>query len=96
MRRQLQLWGGASRADLVCQRADGSGWVVIELKRRVANEAVLDQLDRYLDAMRAELAEPGETVEGLIVADGTTNALRARLATRSDVDYLNLESLGFR
>lgn len=68
---------------------------MIEVKRGVAGAPVLDQIDRYLDAVRAELAGLGETVEGVIVSDGSEATLRARLADRYDVQHVNLALLGY-
>jgi hypothetical protein len=92
---QIRLDGGASVPDLICRRSVGTGWVVIELKRGAAGAPVLDQIDRYLDAVRVELARPGETVEGVIGSDGSRAALRARLAQRPDVQHVNLALLGY-
>jgi hypothetical protein len=79
---QFRLGKGVSIADLICRRQPAGGVVVIEIKRGVAGVEVLDQLDRYIDAARTEVAQDRETVEGLIISDGATAALRARLATR--------------
>jgi RecB family endonuclease NucS len=43
-------------------------YVVIELKRGLPSDRVVGQIARYMGWARSTLAQPGQPVEGLIVA----------------------------
>jgi hypothetical protein len=83
--------GGHARVDLACRR-DG-GWLLVEVRRGGAGTRALAQLDRSLDLARAELTNPDETVEGLLVAERATPGLADALATRADVRFTDIASL---
>ena len=54
--------------DLLAVSKDGSRLLVIELKRGRAGDKVVGQILRYMSFVQAECAEPGQKVEGAIVA----------------------------
>ena len=56
------------RIDLLARHRREQRWLVIELKRRASSDQVVGQVLRYIGWIEAHMAEPGETVEGLIVA----------------------------
>jgi hypothetical protein len=78
--RPLELWETAAgeeghqlatpigRLDFLCRDTATNALVVVELKRGRPSDRVVGQAARYMGWVRAELAEEGQAVEGLIVA----------------------------
>ena len=58
----------AGSIDLLAISHDRSRILVIELKRGRASDVVVGQTLRYMGFIREQLAEPGQTVEGAIIA----------------------------
>ena len=56
------------RIDLLARHRREPRWLVIELKRHGTSDQVVGQILRYVGWIRSHHAEPGESVEGLIVA----------------------------
>jgi RecB family endonuclease NucS len=56
------------RLDFLCHDTATNALVVVELKRGRPSDRVVGQAARYMGWVRAELAEEGQPVEGLIVA----------------------------
>jgi hypothetical protein len=56
------------RIDLLARHRREPRWLVIELKRQGSSDQVVGQVLRYIGWIKAHQAEPGESVEGLIVA----------------------------
>lgn len=56
------------RIDLLARHHSEPRWLVIELKRQASSDQVVGQVMRYIGWIKAHHADPGETVEGLIVA----------------------------
>jgi hypothetical protein len=84
--RQVRM-GPAGRADVVLGMPDGS--VVIEVKRGVANDAALAQVDRYLEHLRAT----GRRALGVLATYGTTRTAREAIWQRDDIAFLPLSRL---
>jgi Endonuclease NucS len=63
-----QLATPVGRLDFLCRDTATGALVVIELKRGRPSDRVVGQTARYMGWVRAELADPGQRVEGLIVA----------------------------
>jgi endonuclease NucS-like protein len=55
-------------ADILAVSHDGARLLVIELKRGRASDVVVGQILRYMGFVQSELAEPRQTVEGVIIA----------------------------
>ncbi len=62
--------------DLLARHKTDARWLVIELKRGQTSDATLGQVLRYMGAVRRELADEGDAVEGLIIAYAATDKLR--------------------
>lgn len=56
----------AGEIDILCRDSNNT-LVVIELKREKAPDEVVTQTDRYINWVRSHLAQPGESVKGLII-----------------------------
>jgi hypothetical protein len=86
--RHLQIWKsptgvsghqynipGIGRLDFLCIDTTTNALVVLELKRGRPSDKVVGQIARYMGWVRTNLADAGQTVEGLIVAHETNLAL---------------------
>jgi hypothetical protein len=75
----------AGEIDILCQDAEGD-FVVIELKRGKAPDRVVAQVDRYMEWVERNLAQPDHKVRGLIIALSADQHLSHILARRSNID----------
>lgn len=58
----------AGPIDILARSNDGGRILVVELKRGRANDVVVGQILRYMGYIKEQVAEPGQTVEGAIIA----------------------------
>jgi hypothetical protein len=72
--------------DLLARHKTDDRWLVIELKRGQTGDQTVGQVLRYMGAVRRELAEDGDTVEGLIIAHGSNDKLRYAAAEVPSID----------
>lgn len=56
------------RIDLLARHRREARWLVIELKRDKSSDVVVGQILRYIGWIQAHHAQPGESVEGLVIA----------------------------
>jgi hypothetical protein len=56
------------RIDILARHRQEKKWLVVELKRSDASDAVVGQTLRYIGWVQEHLAEPGDSVHGLIIA----------------------------
>jgi hypothetical protein len=63
-------------------------FVVIELKRGKAPDIVVTQLTRYINWVKENLANDGQTVRRLIIAKTFDKRLWYTLTSRDDIDLL--------
>jgi restriction system protein len=68
------------RLDFLCIDQVTDALVVVELKRGRPSDTVVGQIARYMGYVRSQLAMPGQSVEGLIVAQEADDALRYAVA----------------
>ena len=66
-------------------------WLVVELKRSQTDDTTVGQVLRYIGWVRKELAEPKESVEGLIIAHEADKGLKYALAAVENVELLLYE-----
>jgi hypothetical protein len=74
----------AGEIDILCVDRQGD-FVVIELKRHRAPDRVVSQIDRYIDWVKRNLAEPGQRVKGLIIAKSLGSRLSHVLSRRRGI-----------
>lgn len=67
------------RIDLLTRDRQGKTWVVFELKRDRAGDAVVGQILRYVEWVKANKAAAGEQVHGIIIASDQEKGLEYSL-----------------
>jgi len=77
--------------DILAIAKDGSGYLVVELKRAKASDAVVGQIQRYMGFVKAEIATPGQTVRGAIVALEPDLRLERALSVAPDIEFYRYE-----
>ena len=73
--------------DLLAVKKDKSELLVVELKKGRASDAVVGQVLRYMGFVAQELAEPNQTVRGVIIAQEDDQRLRRALAVTPNVSF---------
>jgi hypothetical protein len=73
--------------DLLAQHRTEPRWLVIELKRGRTSDQTVGQVLRYIGAVRREVAEEEDAIEGLIIAQDATDKLRYALGELSSVTF---------
>jgi hypothetical protein len=76
------------RIDLLARHRSGKRWLVIELKRAQTSDQTLGQVMRYIGFVEKELAQKGDRVEGLIIAQGGDEQLKYALAAAGRVKLM--------
>lgn len=79
------------RIDLLARHRTEPRWLVIELKRQASSDQVVGQVLRYMGWIKAHHAEPGETVEGLIVAREGANKLHYAVSAVPNLSFMSYE-----
>ena len=83
------------RIDLLAHHRRDKRWLVIELKRGQTGDQTMGQVLRYMGWVQHHLAQPGDNVEGLIVAQQPDAALLYSLKVQANV-ALKLYEVEFR
>ena len=73
--------------DILALRKDGKELLVVELKKGRASDAVVGQIQRYMGYVLDELAEPGQTVRGCIIALEDDLRLKRALRATVNIDF---------
>ncbi len=73
--------------DILAQSKDGSEYLVVELKKGRASDAVVGQIQRYMGYVLDDLAEEGQIVRGVIVALEDDLRLRRALRVTNNIDF---------
>lgn len=73
--------------DLLAISKDKTKLLVIELKKGRASDAVVGQIQRYMGFVKEELAENGQSVEGIIIALEDDTRIRRALAVAPNVSF---------
>jgi hypothetical protein len=82
------------RIDLLARHRQKKEWLVVELKRDQTGDATVGQVLRYMGWVRGKLAQPGESVRGLIIARQVDQGLLYAVSAVPDVD-LHLYEVAF-
>lgn len=70
---------GVGRIDILAKHRTEPRWLVVELKRGQSGDDTVGQVLRYMGWIQNELAEGGERVEGLVIAQDVDDKLRYAL-----------------
>jgi restriction system protein len=73
--------------DILAIRNDRTELLVLELKKGRASDTVVGQVLRYMGFVAQELAEPGQSVRGVIIALDDDQRIRRALAAVPTVDF---------
>lgn len=73
--------------DILALSHDGSELLVIELKRGRASDRVVGQIQRYMGFVKDVIAEPHQTVRGIIIALEDDPGLRRALSVASGIEF---------
>jgi restriction system protein len=73
--------------DILAVSKDGKELLVVELKRGRASDAVVGQIQRYMGYVKDELAEPGQTVKGLIIALEDDIKIQRALSVCTNIEF---------
>jgi restriction system protein len=73
--------------DILAISKDGSVLLVVELKRGRASDVVIGQIQRYMGYVKDELAEPHQTVKGIIIALEEDLRIRRALSVATNIDF---------
>ena len=74
--------------EILAVSKDGTELLVIELKRGRASDSVVGQIQRYMGYVIDELAEPHQSVRGLIIAQDDDSRIRRALRVATNIDFL--------
>lgn len=77
--------------DILAMSHDRSQLLVVELKRGRASDAVVGQIQRYMGYVTEVLAEPNQTVRGVIIAFEDDLRVRRALAVAPNIDFYRYE-----
>ena len=77
--------------DILAISHDGSELLVVELKRGRVSDSVVGQIQRYMGYVQGELAEPGQSVKGVIIALEDDLRVRRALAVAPNIDFYRYE-----
>jgi len=73
--------------DILAISKDGKTLLVIELKKGRANDVVVGQLLRYMGFVQEELAEPGQSVRGIVIALEDGQKLNRALSMVPNIEF---------
>jgi restriction system protein len=73
--------------DILAISKDKKQLLVIELKKGRVSDVVVGQLQRYMGYVKDELAEPGQTVKGIIIALEDDIRLRRALSVTNNIEF---------
>ena len=81
--------------DILAERRDGTGFLVVELKRDRASDVVVGQILRYMGWVNEHLCTSGQSVKGCIIAQRKDQKLEYALKQVNNIEFLKYE-LDFR
>lgn len=73
--------------DILAISKDTTELLVVELKKGRASDLVVGQIQRYMGYVLEELAEPHQTVKGVIIALEDDNRIRRALKVANNIDF---------
>lgn len=86
-----QIPTDTGRIDILAISKNKKEFLVIELKNCKANDQAVGQVQRYMGYVLDEIAEEGQTVKGLIVAQEDDAGIRRALRVTQNVEFWKYE-----
>jgi len=77
--------------DILALSKDETELLVVELKKGRASDGVVGQIQRYMGYVKEELAEPNQSVRGVIIALEDDLRIRRALAVATNIDFYRYE-----
>jgi len=77
--------------DVLAIKKDKSELLVVELKKGRASDAVIGQVMRYMGYVAQELAEPNQSVRGVIIAQEDDQRIRRALAVAPNISFMRYQ-----
>jgi restriction system protein len=77
--------------DILAVSKDNKRLLVIELKRGRASDIVVGQILRYMGYVKDELLDPGQEVEGIIIALEDDKKLRLAISIVPSITFFRYE-----
>ena len=77
--------------DILAISKDGKELLVVELKRGRASDRVVGQIQRYMGYVLGEMAEPGQSVRGVIIALEDDIRLTRALSVAPNIDFFRYQ-----
>ncbi|MHB1236297.1 MAG: endonuclease NucS domain-containing protein [Gallionella sp.] len=77
--------------DILAIKKDKSELLVVELKKGRASDAVVGQVLRYMGFVLQELAEPGQKVKGVIIAQEDDQRIKRALAVTPNIEFFRYQ-----
>ena len=74
--------------DILAVSMDRKRLLVVERKRDRASDAVVGQIQRYMGYVQEELLEPGQSVEGVIIARDDDLRIRLALTMTNNIRFM--------
>lgn len=74
--------------DILAISKDRTRLLVVELNRGRASDAVVGQIQRYMGFVHTELLEPGQSVEGVIIAQEDDLRIQRALSMTSNIRFM--------
>jgi restriction system protein len=74
--------------DILAISKDRTRLLVVELKRGRASDAVVGQIQRYMGFVQDELLEPGQIVEGVIIAQEDDRRIQRALSMTRNIRFM--------
>jgi restriction system protein len=73
--------------DILALSKDKKEYLVVELKKGRASDAVVGQIQRYMGFVLEDFTEPGQSVRGVIIALEDDLRLKRALQVASNIDF---------
>ncbi|ASN19320.1 endonuclease NucS domain-containing protein [Arthrobacter sp. YN] len=78
--------------DILAVSEDRKRLLVVELKRARAGDVVVGQIQRYMGYAQEALIEPGQSVEGVIIAQEDDLRIRRALTIAQNIRFMKYSS----
>jgi len=82
----VKIQGG--EIDLLAHHRVNEKWLILELKKGLADDKTVGQVLRYIGAAKRDIAKDHEDVEGLIIAAGASKGLKDSMPIAPTINFM--------